>query len=223
MSEAIRQALPMAIAIALSPFPIIGVVLMLGTPRARQNSLGFLAGWIAGVAALGAAVLLVSSGAGASDEGEPASWPSVAELALGVFLVVLAAKQWRGRSGDGEGAATPSWMESVDHFRAPRAAGLAILLSVVNPKNLLLVVAGAAAIAQSGASTGQQAGALVIFVAIASLGPGVPIGIYFALGERSKPILDEIRGWMARNNGAVLAVVCLLIGVKLIGDGIAGL
>lgn len=223
MSEAIGQALPMAIAIALSPFPIVGVVLMLGTPRARQNSLAFLAGWIGGLAALGAAVLLLSSGAGASDPGEPASWLSVVKLVLGALLVVLAAKQWRGRAGGAEDEAMPAWMKSIDRFRAPRAAGLAILLSAANPKNLLLVVAGAAAIAQSGASTGQQAGALAIFVAIASLGPGIPIGIYFALGERSKPILEEMRGWMARNNGAVLAVVCLLIGVKLIGDGIAGL
>jgi hypothetical protein len=39
MGEAIGDSLPMAIGIALSPVPIIAVVLMLTTERARVNGL----------------------------------------------------------------------------------------------------------------------------------------------------------------------------------------
>jgi len=35
MGEAIGNVLPMAIGVAISPIPVIAVVLMLGTPRAR--------------------------------------------------------------------------------------------------------------------------------------------------------------------------------------------
>jgi len=93
---------------------------------------------------------------------------------------------------------------------------------VVNPKNLVLVIGAAAAIAQTGASTGAQAGALAVFVIIASLGPGIPVGIYFVMGARGKHILDGLRAWMARENAVIMAVICLLIGVKLIGDAITG-
>ena len=48
MSQAIGQALPFAVAIALSPIPIVGVALMLATPRARVNGLAFLTGWTSG-------------------------------------------------------------------------------------------------------------------------------------------------------------------------------
>ena len=62
-----------------------------------------------------------------------------------------------------------------------------------------------------------------MFVAVATIGPGAPVAIYFAMGERSKAILDELRSWMAQNNAAIMAVICLLIAAKLIGDGITGL
>jgi len=113
-------------------------------------------------------------------------------------------------------------MRTIDRFDARRSAGLAFALAVVNPKNLVLVIGAAAAIAQTGASTGAQAGALAVFVIIASLGPGIPVGIYFVMGARGKHILDGLRAWMARENAVIMAVICLLIGVKLIGDAITG-
>jgi hypothetical protein len=42
------------------------------------------------------------------------------------------------------------------------------------------------------------------------------------MGARGKHILDGLRAWMARENAVIMAVICLLIGVKLIGDAITG-
>ena len=53
--------------VALSPIPIVGVVLMLGTPRGRVNGPAFVAGWIAGLSILGALLLFVAGGVGASE------------------------------------------------------------------------------------------------------------------------------------------------------------
>lgn len=223
MGEAIGQVLSLGVGVALSPIPIIGVVLMLATPRARQNGPAFVLGWIAGLATAGTVVLLISSGADASESGGgSADWVSVLKVILGVLLLVVALKQWRGRPRHGEEAAMPKWMQTIDQFRAPKAAGLAVLLSAVNPKNLLLVIGAAAAISQTGVSAGGQAIALAVFVAIGTLGPGAPVAIYFAMGERSKRVLDDLRAWMAQNNAVIMAVLCLLIAAKLIGDGISG-
>jgi hypothetical protein len=38
----------------------------------------------------------------------------------------------------------------------------------------------------------------------------------------SKEILDHLKGWMAQTNAAIMALLCLIIGAKLIGDGISG-
>jgi threonine/homoserine/homoserine lactone efflux protein len=222
INEAIGQVLSFGVGVALSPLPIVSVVLMLGTPRARSNGPAFVVGWIVGLAAVGSIVLLVSSGANASENGEPANWVNWLKLALGLVLLLIAVKQWRGRPAGGDQAQLPKWMQAIETFTPPKAAGLGVLLSAVNPKNLLLVVSAAAAIAQTGASAGDQAVALAIFVLIGTLGPGAPVVLYFALGQRSKQLLDRLKSWMSAHNAAIVAVLCLVIGAKLIGDAISG-
>src|SRR4051794_35884692 len=87
---------------------MIAVVLMLGTPAGRRNGPAFLAGWVLGLAVVATIVLLVAGGAGANDGGEPATWVDVLKLALGALLLLLAARQWRGRPRAGESAELPS-------------------------------------------------------------------------------------------------------------------
>jgi threonine/homoserine/homoserine lactone efflux protein len=223
MGQAIGQVLSFGVGVALSPVPIIAVVLMLGTPKGRTNGPAFLVGWILGIAVLGTIVLLIAGSASASKHGTPATWVSILKIALGVLLILLAVKQWRGRPRGGGTAELPSWMKAIDGFTPARSAAIAVVLAAVNPKNLLLVVGGAAAIAQTGASTAAQAVALAVFIVIATLGVGAPVAIYFVMGDKATAILGELRDWMTRENNTIMAVICLIIGAKLIGDAISGL
>jgi threonine/homoserine/homoserine lactone efflux protein len=223
MGEAIGAVLPLAVGVSLSPIPIIAVVLMLATPRGGANGPSFLLGWIVGLAAAGTVVLLVSGGAGASDGGAPATWVSVVKLVLGVALVALAIRQWRGRPRGDAAPELPAWMRTIDTFTPVKSAGLGVLLSAANPKNLLITVGAAAAIAQTGTSAGGEAVALAVFVVLGTVGPGLPLAIYLALGARSRTVLEGLRTWMAAHNTAIMAVLLVVIGLKLVGDGIAGL
>jgi threonine/homoserine/homoserine lactone efflux protein len=220
--DAIGQVLSFGVGVALSPVPIIGVVLMLGTPRARADGPAFILGWVVGLASVGTAVLLAASGADASDDGQPADWVNWLKLVLGIALLLVAVRQWRGRPAEGEDGELPKWMQAVDTFKPGKALGLGVLLSAVNPKNLLLAVGAAAAISQTGASGGDQAVALAVFVLIGTLGPGLPVALYYALGRRSAQILEHLKTWMAAHNAAIMTVLCLVLGAKLIGDAISG-
>lgn len=220
MGNAIGQVLSLGVGVAISPVPIIAVVLMLATPRGRVNGPAFLLGWLIGLGVVGTIVLLAASGADATDDGAPATWTGWLKLALGALLVLVAIKQWRGRPKGDEAPALPSWMATIDHFTPARAAAMGLALSSINPKNLLLTVSAAAAIAQTGASTGDEAVALAVFVVLGTLGPGLPVGIAFAMGDRGRHLLDDLKAWMATNNTAIMAVLCLVIGAKLLGDGI---
>jgi threonine/homoserine/homoserine lactone efflux protein len=223
MGDAIGQVLSFAVGVALSPVPIIAVVLMLGTPRARSNGPAFILGWLVGLAVAGTIVLLVSSGADASESGEPANWVGVLKLVLGALLLLVALKQWRDRPRGDADASFPGWMRTIDRFTPGRAVAMGVALSAINPKNLLLTVGAAAAIAHTGIGTGDQAVALAVFVLVATLGPALPVAIYFLMGERATRILDDLKEWMGHNNAAIMAVLCLILGAKLIGDGISAL
>jgi hypothetical protein len=144
MGQAIGGSLPLAVGIALSPIPIIAVVLMLTSQRAKVNGPPFVLGWLSGLGIIGALVLAVA-------------------------------------------------------------------------------VAGAAAITQTGISGGQQVIAYVVFALIGTLGVGIPVGMYFAMGKRSEKLLAGLKDWMTDHNAVIMTVLCLIIAAKLIGDGISGL
>ena len=92
----------------------------------------------------------------------------------------------------------------------------------LNPKNTLLAIGAAAGIAQTGISGADQAIAYIVVAIVATLGVAAPVVMYFALGDRSQRILAELRDWMGQHNAVIMAVLCLVIGAKLIGDAISG-
>ena len=114
MASAVGEVLPLGIAVAVSPFPIVAAILMLLTPRAKHNAPAFLAGWVAGLAAVGAIVLLISSGADIATYDEQSTEASAVRLAVGALLFVLAWRQWRRRPRQGEEPEMPSWMRRME-------------------------------------------------------------------------------------------------------------
>lgn len=222
MGQAVGNVLPLAVAVAVFPVPIIAVVVVLGSNRGTAKGVAFVFAWCLGLAAVGAVALVLAGVADGSDGGEPATWVSVLLLGLGLLLVALAAKQWQARSGPGEETPVPGWMRRMDDFSVAKAGAAGIALSAVNPKNMLLTVAAAAEIAEVGLSAGEQVAVLLGFVLLASAGVLTPLVASLALGERSRALLDGVRRRMARHNAVITAVLFLLIGAKLIGDAVSG-
>jgi len=223
MGQAIGEFLPMAVGVAISPVPIIAVILMLFTDRARRDSLAFLLGWLVAMAlALGVLIAVASTqelGAG----GEPSDSVSWAKTILGALSILFAVREWRRRPPPGSEATMPAWMEKIDAMKPAAALGLSLVLSVVNPKNLLLIAGGAVAIAQADLSTSETAVAIVTFTAIGALGVAVPTLGYLFKGAAIQPTLDRSKAWLAANNTAVMAVLLLVIGVTLLGKGLSSL
>ena len=66
-------------------------------------------------------------------------------------------------------------------------------------------------------------GTLAIFIAIGLLTILTPLAIHFVMGTRAARILDELKSWMAARNAAIMTVLLLVLGLKLIGDAIGEL
>ena len=95
MGQAIGDLLPSAIGVALSPVPIIAVILMLGTPKARSNGPAFAVGWVLGLVVVSVIVVLVAGDSDDPDSGSSTAVDSV-KLLLGVlFLAAGAASSGR--------------------------------------------------------------------------------------------------------------------------------
>jgi hypothetical protein len=213
----------MAIGVAISPVPIIAVILMLFTQRAKPNSVAFLGGWVLGLAIVGSIVLIVASiGEFDPDRGESTAAAAI-RLALGLLFLAIAVKQWKDRPKHGDEPKIPKWMAAIESFTPLKALGLAALLSGVNPKNLALTLAAAVTIAQVEISTSEAAISLVVFIIIASLSVAAPVLIYLTMGEKASKTLDGWKTWLITNNATVMFVLLLVLGVVLVGKGISGL
>jgi threonine/homoserine/homoserine lactone efflux protein len=221
VGAAIGDILGLAAGVAVSPLPIVAMILVLATPRGRVNGIVFGLGWVLGLAVLGADVLALAGPADASDGGEPATWTGWLKLLLGVLALLLAVRQWRSRPAPGSEPQMPRWMASIDRLKPGGALGLGALLSAVNPKNGGLTIAAAATIAGAELGGGQQAVVLAVFVLIGSAGVLAPLVVYLVAGEGAARTLDSWKTWAATHNAAVMAVLFLVFGFKLVGDGLA--
>jgi len=222
MLDAIGEVLPAAAGVALSPFPIIAIVLVLSTPRGNANGVAFVAGWLVGLTAL--AALLYGIAAAVDDPGSETS-AAVAwiKVAVGVALLALAAKKWRTRPRDGEQPHTPQWMASIDRIEPLRAIGLGAALGGANPKNIAFTLSATTSISELGLSGRGGAFSTGAYVLLASLTVVIPVLAHLALGRRISPSLDSLKQFMLTNNAVIMMVILIVLGAKVLGDGLGGL
>ena len=221
LSQAIGDVLPAAVGVDLSPIPIIAVVLVLGTPKARSNGPAFAVGWVSGLTVVSVVVLVVASGSevAGSTEADGAAWGT---LLLGVLLLVLAARKWRSRPSAGEDASLPAWVDTVDSFTPVKSLVTGVTLSAANPKNLALTLAAAASIAQSGGDAADETVAVAVFVALGSLTVVGPVIFSLVAPDRARAPLAAVTQFMAAHSAAIMVVILLVLGAKLVGDSLGG-
>jgi len=218
MGAVIGDVLPLAIGIAISPIPIIAAILMLFSPRATSTSTGFLLGWILGIVVATAVFTALAGTLKAG--GEPSAVASWIKIGLGVLLVLVGIRQWRGRGGQHD---APKWMAAIDDFTFPKALGLGFLLSGVNPKNLIIAAGAGLIIGSSAVGVGGDAAAIALFTVIASSTVAIPVLAHLVAAERMTRPLESLRKWLQDNNATVMATMILVIGVVLVGKGVSGL
>lgn len=216
MTAAIAAGLPFALGVLASPLPILAMILILLGERARRAGPAFATGWLAGLLGLGLVGILVINRTPLHDDGSGSPWARAITAAVGVTLLYFALSSWRGRPKPGVEPEQPAWMARLSGVGTGRAFGLGIALAAIKPKNLVLGLAAAAAIGETGVPLGQELVGLLVFALIASIGVLAPLAAYLALGSRAHGVLKGWGDWLTRHNAVVVAVVLLALGVVLL-------
>src|SRR5512139_1391210 len=218
-TEVLGDVLPPAVGVALSPMPVVAVILALATPRARTNGLTFALGWVIGlilVTVIGVLLLDVTAGGddggGESDRSTVVGWGN---LVLGVVLFGLAGRRWVTRPKPGEQPATPGWMSAIDSFGIGRFLVTGAALAALNPKNLALTLSTVGAIADTTLTAGGRAGVVTIYVVIASLTVAGPVAYDLVAADRATGPLTRVKDSMVLHNNVIMMVVLLILGAKM--------
>jgi threonine/homoserine/homoserine lactone efflux protein len=223
MAVAIGDILTPAMGVALSPFPVVAVILMLLSEQGRNKGICFMLGWIAGLTAMVGVVLVLAELVGIEEDGSaPSTLALVVKLALGLGLVYLAVRKWWTRPKAGEAEPMPGWMSSIEQASPGTALMYGAMLSGLNPKNLLFNIVAGTAIASAGASVSGEIVGWVVYILLASLSVIVPVVWYVASPATASERLEEPRRWLIRNSSVMVALILLFVGVSQIGDAISG-
>ncbi len=222
MGKVVGEILPYAMAVAISPIPIIAVVLTLLSPKAKAASVGLLAGWVAGIIVTVTLFILVSEllPEDRSDGSKPVL--GTIKIALGAVFLFVAIRQWRSRPEKGMEVTLPTWMKAIDKASVMSAAVIGFLLSAVNPVNLLMLGSAGLTIGSSELRGGSLAIVVAVFAAIAASTMVIPVVGYLLAARRLAGPLELLRGWLARYNAVIVALVLLVVGVHMIFQGLAG-
>lgn len=219
VADVIGQALPLAVGVALSPFPIIATVLLLMSPRGRAAGLMFLIGRLLGLTIVLSIVILASE---ALYSAASTGIPTLIKLLLGLVIVVLGLSKWRPKP-DGIEPKLPAWMSAIDDFSPAKSLGLAVLLSVTNPKELALAIPLGVTIGGAMLSVGETVLVGAMFIVVASISTAVPV-IAFALApDLMRPVLERLRTWLTANHSVVMGVLLVVIGSIVTGSAIGEL
>jgi Sap, sulfolipid-1-addressing protein len=223
MNGVLGAILPLAIAVTIAPVPIIAEILLLFSQKPVPNAGAYLAGFIVGVGGILGILVVVAGTMNLSTGSGPSKGAGIAELVLGLLLLVAAVRLYRHRPKPGEEAPMPKWMNGIAGFAPGKSFGVGVALGAVNPKNLAVGIAAAVVIASAGLTSGKEAIAVIIYVVVGALGVAAPLAVLLVLKGKAQPILDSWKTWLGQNNATVMAVLFLVFAVVLIGKGIAAL
>ncbi len=214
--------LPLAIAVALSIFPVLAALLLLLAGSTTRPSASYALGWSLGL------VVLVSTFAvgarmvpGDSSRSMPA-WVHYVEIAVGAVLIVegvLSAMHQRRRATP---AAPPEWLQAASSLDARRAFAFGVFMNV-RPKNLALTFAAGVAIGAAPITLLAGGLSILLFVVV---GVSTVVGLVLAnvlAPRRVRPLLRTLHAWLVSNASLVLRLSFAVIGGILVTIGLTAL
>jgi hypothetical protein len=215
--------LPTAVAVALSPLPVIAVVLLLVSRRGAGPALGYVAATMASTTVV---LLVVAALAGLLPEDEgggPDPVRAWITIGGGGVLLVLAVVQWVHRRGAAGEPASARWGALFDRVGVGHAVGLGALGVATNPKNLVLLLAAGLVLGEGVVSPPGATLVVVVFVLVASLGVLLPVGCALAFPGHAAAVLGPLRTWLLRHGVGLLVAVLVVVGIWQLVVGIGAL
>ena len=203
---------------ALTPWAIVGLIVLLGSKAGARAAVAFAAGWFCAIAFIAAVVAAGIGGLGSSSQSSVANAVYVAEIAVGLALAVFAARKHARDRLATTPAAEPGWLTKLDRMGPIVAFAFGTFMI-----NVVFVVDAGLRIAAAGPGYSAAVVAVLFYSVLSTASLIAVLAVYFGDRAGAEARLATMRAWIARNNANVIAGMLAAVGIVIAVKGIFGL
>lgn len=217
--DAFNHVLPMTLGIVASPSPMIAIIILLMTHRAKLNALSFILGWYTGLIVVGLIVLIIP-GLAEKSTYTPSNlaW---ARLILGSILLIVSVFIVREIPRKGSQALPPNWLPKLDSFGFLQSFTFGFFFAAPNIKNSSLVAAGMTSIIPFSLRLDQELFILALFCLVASIGVLIPPLVYLLFRGNADSVFITMKKWLIMNRALILFLLLIIIGSIWVYQGVS--
>lgn len=207
-----------ALIIALSPVPIVLVVLLLvHNAQPYSSSIAYVGGRLFSLTALTIAFVQVPTFLEGLTKPAP-PWTDCVVVAVGIVLVWLGGWLWWRHT---KAPRSSGWEPRVDRITPTMAAAIGMFPLLANPKVLAASAAAGTEIATVPSTMAGAVAAITYYAALANSTVVAPVVAYLIVGPRIEPRLQRIRQWIHDRHRAMTALTLVVVGLAVVAYGFA--
>lgn len=210
MIATVLLLLPAALGFAMSPVPLVEMILVLLSKRSRINSLVFL---VCIAVPVFVVPMLSATGVASGTRGQQGTSHVKEWIVLGfaILLLFMAFRNFVDRCD----TSVPKIFAAIDNMGPGGVVALSSGATVLNPKNLVILLGAGAVAAESGLPTGQLIVVLIVFTVLATLPFSLAVGYVLFGGDAVAGRMQRVKEWLLTNNRLIMAVVLGVLGVVM--------
>ncbi|MFN8590387.1 MAG: GAP family protein [Thermomicrobiales bacterium] len=222
MTEAIVAMIPMMLAAALVPAPIILVLMLLRGSGGLAAGAAFVAGVTVVRLVQGAlfGFIFEEAMAGRSASG-PGPIAATLLVVVGILLWITAVKTLRKEE---DPDAPPSKWSAMLRTASPALAfGMGLALQSLAAKQWVFTLGALGILSEAALTESEFIIAYLVFVLAAEALLLLPVLAMLVARDAAAPVLESIGAWMERNNRAIKIAVSVIFGTYFLWKGLSAL
>jgi hypothetical protein len=203
---------------ALTPWAIVGLIVLLGSKAGARAAVAFAVGWFCAVAFIATVVAAGLGGLGSSSRSTTTTAVYIVEVVLGLTLIAVAARKHARDRISTAPAAEPRWLTKLDRMGPIVAFAFGTFMI-----NVVFVVDAGLRVAAADPDSSSAAAALLFYSVLSTASLIAVLAVYFSDRAGAEAKLATMRTWIARNNANVIAGMLAVVGVFIAAKGLVGL
>jgi len=142
-------------------------------------------------------------------------------LITGLLLLILAVRTFFME--DDPDAPPPKFMTILTKLGPIKLFGIGIALSIIQPRFIILVLAGTSIIAEAKLSPTENIISLLVLALLMVWPMLIPLVVFLVMGEHRVDAMKSMRTWLVHNQRMMNVVVMGIFGILLLFLGLTGM